>query len=80
MVVAGAHRPRGGGAAGPIRPCMQDLPSGGNYFFFGGGLAMGVRRHASPKKKFNGAIWCVFEHIFINILLSKSPKIYFIQK
>ena len=23
MVVPGAHRPTGGGAAGPIRPCMS---------------------------------------------------------
>ena len=25
MVVPGAHRPRGGGAAGPIRPCLEGL-------------------------------------------------------
>ena len=29
MVVPGAHRPRGGGAAGPIRPCPQSKQ---NYF------------------------------------------------
>ena len=47
-----------------------------------GGHARGVRGHASPKKKiFNGAIWCVLEHIFIFFLLSKSVKIsFFIQK
>ena len=31
----------------------------------------------SPQKYLNGAIWCALEHIFINFLLSKSPKIFF---
>ena len=62
---------------------------GGNYYFGGGGLAMrgvatrllgGVQRHASPRKNFNGAIWCVLEHVFINFLLSKSLKILFLYK
>ena len=74
---------------------MQDLPKGGQQFFFGGvgvgggglatrGVAMrllgGFGGHASPKKNFNGAIWCVLEHIFINFLLSKSLKISFFYK
>ena len=32
------------------------------------------------KKNFNGAIWCVLEHIFIIFLLSKSLKISFLYK
>ena len=43
-------------------------------------FARGVRGHASPKKIFNGAIWCVLEHIFIIFLLSKSLKISFLYK
>ena len=54
----------------------------GGQLLFGGGLAFakGVREHASPKKKFNGAIWCVLEHIFIIFLLSKSLKYHFYTK
>ena len=34
MVVPGAHRPSGGGAAGPIRPCsrVQELLEGGQIY------------------------------------------------
>ena len=62
---------------------------GGQLLFGGGGacdawhshaFAKGVREHASPKKNFNGAIWCVLEHIFIFFLLSKSLKISFYTK
>ena len=68
---------------------MQDLPREANYFLFGGGafdawrcyaFARGVRDMPSRKKILNGAIWCVLEHIFINILLSKSLKISFLYK
>ena len=45
---------------------------GGNYYL--GGACF-------PKKiKFNGAIWCVLEHIFIIFLLSKSLNISFLYK
>ena len=53
--------------------------NGGNYYL-GVGHARGVRGHASMKKIFNGAIWCILEHIFINFLLSKSFKISFLYK
>ena len=68
---------------------MQDLTRGANYFFGGRGLATrGVAMHLlggfggmlSRKKIFNGAIWCVLEHIFINYLLSKSLKMTFLYK
>ena len=70
---------------------MQDLPRGANYFFFwgGGGLAthgvatrlLGGFGGMLPRKSFlNGAIWCVLEHIFIIILISKSLKISFLYK
>ena len=53
----------------------------GGQLLFGGGacdawrrhtFAGGVRRHALPKKKFNGAIWCVLEHIFIIFFFQKG--------
>ena len=61
---------------------------GGNNFFLGGGggacnawlLLGGFGGMLPPKKKFNGAIWCVLEQIFINFLLSKSLKISFLYK
>ena len=62
---------------------------GPTVIWVGGGLATrglatrllwGVREHAFPQKKFNGAIWCVMEHIFIFFLLSKSLKISFLYK
>ena len=69
---------------------MQDLPRETNYFFFflGGAFdawrsyafARGVRGMLPRKQILNGAIWCVLEHIFINILLSKSLKISFLYK
>ena len=67
---------------------MQDLPRGANYYLGGGlatrGLAMrllgGFGSMLSRKKKFNGAIWCVLELIFIIFLLSKSLKISFLYK
>ena len=43
MVVPGAHRPRGGGAAGPIRPCAHGEAMR---------IARGVRGHAPPRKFF----------------------------
>ena len=57
------------------------------FFFGGGGLATrGVATRLlggsgacfTEKKKFNGAIWCVLEYIFIIFLLSKSLKISFL--
>ena len=70
---------------------MQALPRGANYYLGeGGGGACDARRsHAfargfggmlPPKKKFNGAIWCVLEHLFIIFLLSKCLKISFLYK
>ena len=63
---------------------------GPTIFFFGGGGGWGGCDYATrllggsgacfPKKNFNGAIWCVLEHIFINFLLSKSLKISFLYK
>ena len=61
----------------------------GGQLIFGGGdcdawlshaFAREVREHAFPKKNFNGAIWCVLEHIFIVFLLSKSLKLSFLYK
>ena len=44
-------------------------------------FARGVRGHAVPKKNFNGAIWCILEHIFIIFFTFKtSENIIFIQK
>ena len=74
---------------------MQDLPRGGPtiFFFLGGGgwvacdawrshaFARGVWGACFPENLFwNGAIWCVLEHIFIIFLLSKSLKISFLYK
>ena len=59
------------------------------YFFWGGGLATrgvamrllgGFGGMLPEKKNLNCAIWCVLEHIFINLLLSKSLKISFFTK
>ena len=71
---------------------MQDLPMGPiiYFFFFGGGglatrgiatrLLGGFKGMLPRKKKLNGAIWYVLEHIFIIFLLSKSLKISFLYK
>ena len=63
--------------------------NGGQLLLGGGGacnawhshaFAKGVQGHAFPEKNFNGAIWCVLEHIFIIFLLSKSLKILCLYK
>ena len=69
---------------------MQDLPRGANYFCLGGGwlatrgvairLIGGFGGMFPRKFIWNGAIWCVLEHIFIIFLLSKSLKISFLYK
>ena len=62
---------------------------GGNYYLGGGRVAthgiatrlLGGFGGMLPRKNFfNGAIWCVLEHIFIIFLLSKSLKISFLYK
>ena len=62
---------------------------GGQLLFGGGGLATrglamrllgGFGSMLSREKVFNGAIWCVLEHIFIIFLLSKSLKMSFLYK
>ena len=55
---------------------MQDLPRGGATSIWGGGgvstLLLGGSGACIPEKKiFNGAIWCVLEHIFINFYIQK---------
>ena len=58
---------------------MQDLQRGATIIG-GGGHVGGFGACFPPKKIFNGATWCVLEHIFIIFLLSKSLKIILIQK
>ena len=62
---------------------------GGQLLFGGGGACDAWLSHAfargfgsmlSREKVFNGAIWCVLEHIFIIFLLSKSLKMSFLYK
>ena len=64
MVVPGAHRPRGGGAAGPIRPCSEVMRSG-----VVGRERMGT---AFPHKKLSGN-GVPTREILRNIVLGYEP-------
>ena len=55
---------------------MQNLQRGATIIG-GGGMLGWFGACFLPPKNFNGAIWCVLEHIFIIFLLSKSLKISF---
>ena len=50
---------------------MQDLQRGGQLLLGGGGMLGWSGACFPPQKNFNGAIWCVLEHIFIIFYFQK---------